>query len=125
MRFGMYSALEIGKVEFMEIIIMKKLINKSLALLMLTGVFLLEGCASTSNSQSLGEVIDDSVITTKVKSELAASEQTSAYEIQVETFKGVVQLSGFVDTLAEKQAASRITRDVIGVKDVENDLIIK
>ena len=87
--------------------------------------FLLVSCAGTSTNASLGQNIDDSVITTKVKAKLANSEKTSAYDIEVETFKGVVQLSGFIDSMEEKHAASRLTRDVAGVLDVENDLIVK
>lgn len=74
---------------------------------------------------STGEYIDDSVITTKVKSLLAADDFLKSFQIGVETFKGVVQLSGFVNSQNAVDKAVEITRSVKGVQSVKNDLIIK
>jgi osmotically-inducible protein OsmY len=82
-------------------------------------------CASTSQQESTGEYVDDSVITTKVKSLLAADDFLKSFEIGVETFKGTVQLSGFVGSQKAVDKAVEITRSVKGVKAVKNDLIVK
>ena len=78
----------------------------------------------TKNS-STGDHIDDSVLTAKVKSALIAASETKAHQINVETKHGVVQLSGFVDTAAAKNAATSVARSVTGVKDVKNELSVK
>ncbi|MGR9105769.1 MAG: BON domain-containing protein [Gammaproteobacteria bacterium] len=83
------------------------------------------GCAGTAIQPSTGEYLDDSIITSSVVSELAQSDDTSALSIEVETFRGVVQLSGFVDSANEKDAAARIAEGVAGVRRVENDIIVK
>jgi osmotically-inducible protein OsmY len=85
----------------------------------------LASCAGTRTKESAGEYVDDSVITSKVKAALVADPVTKAREISVETFKGVVQLSGFVGTAAEKEKASEIARKVKGVTDVRNNIIVK
>lgn len=72
-----------------------------------------------------GDYVDDSVITTKIKADLAASEHTSALAIHVETYKGTVQLSGFVDSDKESKTAESIAKKVKGVQEIENDLIVK
>jgi osmotically-inducible protein OsmY len=82
-------------------------------------------CASTSKQESTGEYVDDSVITTKVKSLLAADDFLKSFEIGVETYKGSVQLSGFVGTQEAVDKAGQIARSVKGVKSVKNDLIVK
>lgn len=86
---------------------------------------LLTGCAGSQTQASTGEYIDDTVITTKVKAALAKSPDTDALDIQVETFKGTVQLSGFVDGEDERIAATRIAADVNGVNRVENRLSLR
>jgi hyperosmotically inducible protein len=83
------------------------------------------GCASTRTSDSTGEFVDDTAITTKVKSALLKDDAVKSFEIRVETVKGVVQLSGFVDTDVQKSAASRDAYSISGVKDVSNNLILK
>lgn len=83
------------------------------------------GCGSTSKQSSTGEYIDDSVITTKVKSLLAKDDFLDSFQISVETYKGTVQLSGFVDSQQAVNRAVEITRDVSGVKKVKNDLVVK
>jgi osmotically-inducible protein OsmY len=82
-------------------------------------------CASTSNQESTGEYVDDSVITTKVKSQLAADDFLKSFQISVETYKSTVQLSGFVASNAAVDKAGEIARNVNGVKAVKNDLIVK
>ena len=82
-------------------------------------------CASTPKSSSTGELIDDSVITTKVKSLLAADVGLKTFQISVETYKGVVQLSGFVNSQADIDQAGKIARSVNGVVSVKNNLILK
>ena len=94
-----------------------------LVLILLIATFV--GCASTSKQESTGEYVDDSVITTKVKSLLAADDFLKSFEISVETYKGTVQLSGFVSSQQAVDKAVQITRSVKGVKSVKNDLIVK
>ena len=94
-----------------------------LMLLMLIGT--LAACASTSTRESTGEYVDDSVITTKVKSLLAGDDFLKSFQIGVETYKGVVQLSGFVNTKEAANKAAQIASGVKGVKSVKNDLVVK
>jgi osmotically-inducible protein OsmY len=82
-------------------------------------------CASTSKQASTGEYVDDSVITTKVKALLAEDDFLKSFQISVETYKGTVQLSGFVDAQKAVDKAVKITHSVKGVKSVKNDLIVK
>ena len=83
------------------------------------------GCASTTKHEGTGEYIDDSVITTKVKAEILEEPGLKSAEINVETFKGVVQLSGFVSSQASINRAAEIARSVKGVKSVKNDMRVK
>jgi osmotically-inducible protein OsmY len=92
-------------------------------LLMLIATFV--ACAPTSKQESTGEYVDDSVITTKVKSLLAADDFLKSFQIGVETYKGTVQLSGFVNSQKAVDKAVEITRSVKGVTSVKNDLIVK
>ena len=85
----------------------------------------LMACASTSKKESTGEYVDDSVITTKVKSLLAEDDFLKSFQISVETYKGIVQLSGFVNSRQAVDKASQIAYSVKGVKSVKNDLIVK
>jgi osmotically-inducible protein OsmY len=82
-------------------------------------------CASTRTRESTGEYVDDSVITTKVKSLLANDDFFKSFQISVETYKGTVQLSGFVDSQQAVNKAAEIVRSVQGVKSVKNNLIVK
>ena len=79
-------------------------------------------CSSTRTQQSAGEVIDDSVLTSKVKVALIDDPITKAGQINVETYRGVVQLGGFVDNAQQKDQATKVARSVTGVKEVRNDL---
>ena len=94
-----------------------------LVLILLLATFV--ACASTSNQEGMGEYVDDSVITTKVKSMLAKDDFLKSFQIGVETYKGTVQLSGFVDAEKAVDKAGEIARGVKGVKSVKNDLVVK
>ena len=83
------------------------------------------GCASTPTHEGTGEYVDDTVITTKVKTAILNEPTLKVAEINVETFKGVVQLSGFVSSQAAATKAVGVARDVGGVKSVKNDMQIK
>jgi osmotically-inducible protein OsmY len=83
------------------------------------------GCASTSKSEGTGEYVDDSVITTKVKAAILDEPMLKSAEINVETFKGIVQLSGFVGNQANIDKAVVVAQHVGGVKSVKNDMRIK
>lgn len=85
----------------------------------------LAGCASTAKKEGTGEYIDDTVITTKVKAAIFNEPTLKATEINVETFKGVVQLGGFVASQADINKAVQITRGVKGVVSVKNDMRLK
>jgi len=95
------------------------------SLILIMFIAALVACASTAKQESTGEYVDDSVITTKVKSLLAADDFLKSFEISVETYKGTVQLSGFVGSQQAVDKAVQITRSVKGVKSVKNDLIVK
>jgi len=94
-----------------------------LVLLMLIATFV--ACASTSKQSGTGEYVDDSVITTKVKTMLAADDFLKSFEISVETYKGVVQLTGFVDSQKAIDKAGEVAKGVGGVKSVTNNLNVK
>jgi osmotically-inducible protein OsmY len=83
------------------------------------------GCASTATQSGTGEYFDDSVITTKVKAAILNEPTLSSNQISVETFKGTVQLSGFVGSQAEIQKAGALAGDVKGVTSVKNDIKLK
>jgi osmotically-inducible protein OsmY len=93
---------------------------------MLAAVFaIMLGCASTSSKEGTGEYIDDTVITTKVKAAILNEESLKSAEVNVETFKGVVQLSGFVNSEADIAKAASVARGVKGVTSVKNDMRLK
>jgi osmotically-inducible protein OsmY len=94
-----------------------------LVLLMLIATF--AACAATRTHESTGGYVDDSVITTKVKSLLAEDDFLKSFQISVETFKGTVQLSGFVNSQKAVDRADEITRSVKGVQSIKNNLIVK
>jgi hyperosmotically inducible protein len=97
-----------------------------LALVLGTGSALLTtGCAGTADRESTGEYIDNSSITARVKSALASDDLVKAREINVESFRGTVQLSGFVSTSAEKAQAERVAKSVAGVENVKNNITVK
>lgn len=85
----------------------------------------LVACSSTPTQESTGQYVDDTAITAKVKAAIFNEPTLKSAEINVETFKGVVQLSGFVSTHADIQKAVAITQGVGGVKSVKNDMRLK
>ena len=101
----------------------RNIVIRCFVLLMLITTFV--ACASTRTQESTGEYVDDSVITTKVKSLLAADDFLKSFKISVETFQGTVQLSGFVNSQKAINKADEITRSVKGVKSIKNDLVVK
>ena len=94
-------------------------------LVLLMFVAALAACAATRTHESTGEYVDDSTITTKVKALLAEDDFLKSFQIGVETYKGRVQLSGFVNSQHAVDKAGEITRSVKGVKSVKNNLIVK
>ena len=83
------------------------------------------GCASTAKHEGTGEYVDDTVITGKVKAAILKEPTLKSAEINVETFKGVVQLSGFVSSAANESTAVKVATNVEGVKSVKNDMRLK
>jgi len=94
-------------------------------LLLFVMIAVFAACASTRTQSSPGEYVDDSVITTKVKSLLAADDLLKSFKISVETYKGTVQLSGFVNSQKAVDQAGQIVKSVQGVTSIKNDLIVK
>ena len=92
------------------------------AVLLAASVLFMTACSSTRTQQAPGEVIDDSLLTAKVKAALIDDPVTKAGQINVETYRGVVQLGGFVDTAESKSRATQVATAVTGVKEVRNDL---
>lgn len=95
------------------------------SLLIAAVLLALGGCAGSATKESTGELVDDTVITAKVKSAFVEDREVRARHINVETFKGVVQLSGFVSDAHESWKAAHLARNVKGVKAVRNDIAIK
>ena len=88
-------------------------------------VLSLIACAGSETSRSTGTYIDDKTISTKVEAKLAQDSITQAIQVEVETYNGVVQLSGFVDNAEIITRAEEIARNVDGVKDVKNNLNLR
>jgi hyperosmotically inducible protein len=95
------------------------------AVFIAASVLLAAGCGSTSNQESTGEYLDDSTITTKVKTAIFNEPTLKVLEINVETYKSVVQLSGFAKSEADISTASKVAQSVTGVKSVKNDMRLK
>lgn len=87
-------------------------------------LLVLSGCVGTATTKSVGERLDDSAISTKIKSSLLADRSTDGLDIEIEVFKGRVQLNGFADNQAEVARAEEIARSVKGVVELTNNLII-
>jgi len=83
------------------------------------------GCASTATQEGTGEYVDDTVITTMVKAAILGEDSLKSTEINVETFKGIVQLSGFVSSSADENKAVELARSVKGVKSVKDDMRLR
>lgn len=102
-----------------------KQLNRIFLFIAAVALMAMVGCASTSTSEGTGEYVDDSVITAKVKAAIFNEPSLKSAEINVETFKGVVQMSGFVGSQADINKAAEIARGVSGVTSVKNDMRIK
>jgi len=95
------------------------------SLLILLAIAVLAGCAATRTQESTGEYVDDSTITAKVKAAIFDDPALKVFQINVETFKGVVQLSGFVNSPEVVSRAAVVASRVSGVKSVKNNLLVK
>ncbi|MBC7182988.1 MAG: BON domain-containing protein [Marinobacter sp.] len=104
---------------------MERLLRSFPMLVMAMLLALFAGCASTETSSGTGEYIDDTVITTKVKAAIFNEPTLKSAEINVETYKGEVQLSGFVNSRSDIDTAVRVARGVKGVKSVSNNMELK
>ena len=104
---------------------MKQLIRFFSALFIALTLLTAVGCASTKTTEGTGEYVDDTVITSKVKAAFVNESTLSSAEINVESFKGVVQLSGFVNSNADITKAVSVARSISGVKSVKNDMRLK
>ena len=103
-----------------------KLIHKHIPILLISAVlFVIAACAATEKREGTGEYVDDSVITTKIKAAILNTPTLKVAEINVETFKGIVQLSGFVISREAANQAIEIARGIGGVKSVKDDMRIK
>jgi hyperosmotically inducible protein len=108
-----------------EQLIMKALLKNIPVFLVAIGLIFLVACTSTSHHESTGQYIDDSVITSRVKAAILADDSLKVAEINVETYKGVVQLSGFVSSMDAQYEAVKVAKNVGGVKSVKNDMHVK
>jgi osmotically-inducible protein OsmY len=97
----------------------------SILLLAAAAFTTLGGCASSATQESTGQYMDDTAITAKVKAAIFNDAALKSAEINVETFKGAVQLSGFVNSQADINKAVAVTRAVNGVRSVKNDMRLK
>jgi hypothetical protein len=106
-------------------LIIKALLKNVPMFLIATCLIFMVACTSTAHRESTGEYIDDSAITTRVKAAIVADESLKVAEINVETYKGVVQLSGFVSSMDAQYRAVKIAKEIEGVKSVKNDMHVK
>ena len=103
-----------------------KLIHKYIPMLLMSAVlFAIAACAATDKREATGEYVDDSVITAKIKAAILNTPTLKVAEINVETFKGIVQLSGFISSRQAANEAVEIARGIGGVKSVKDDMRIK
>jgi hypothetical protein len=113
---------EIGNKENnMKIKLAGLLLMTSLAALPLS---MMTGCAVTSGRESTGEYVDDKTMSTKIKTALVRDPEVKAHQVNVTTFRGTVQLSGFVDSQQQKDRATEIIKNMEGVKELHNDLVV-
>jgi osmotically-inducible protein OsmY len=102
-----------------------KTFQRTLSLLSIIAVAGTLGCAATTKSESTGQYVDDTAITAKVKAAIFEQPTLKSAEINVETFKGVVQLSGFVSSQDNVNTAMATAKTVNGVSSVKNDMRVK
>lgn len=100
-------------------------LRRAAAIALIATAATLTACASTKTSEGMGEYVDDTVVTTKVKAAMLNDPDLKSAEINVETFKGRVQLSGFVRSQADIDHATQLARGVKGVASVANDMRLK
>jgi hyperosmotically inducible protein len=113
------------KQSFIKNLANKQVLGLVLSLSVLPIVGALSGCAGDRYHQSTGEAIDDKGISMRVSSALSGDSQYKYEGVQVKTFKGTVQLSGFVDTQAQKSRAAELAKNVEGVRDLDNNITVK
>jgi osmotically-inducible protein OsmY len=101
------------------------LIKKISTLVFVALVASLSACAATETKESTGQYVDNSVLTAKVKAAIFNEPTLKSTEIGVETFKGEVQLSGFVSSIAQTNKAVEVAKSVPGVTSVKNDMRVK
>lgn len=118
-----YTSANCNRKQLIEAKSVKRKITNLLSYL--TIVVILSACAAFSGRETAGEYMDDASITAAVKNEFIKDPKLSAFQIHVETFKNQVQLSGFVDSQTESLRAGQIARDVQGVKDVRNNIVVR
>jgi len=99
--------------------------NVLVALAMVAAVPAMTACSATSQRESTGEYIDSSVVSAKVRTAIAKDEKLSIFDIDVTTYRNVVQLSGFVDSMELKNRATTVAKGVEGVREVRNNIEIK
>lgn len=104
---------------------MKRLSLIAAAAIAVTAVLGSAGCAVTSGQSSVGQYVDDSTITARVKTKMATDPTVSAMRIDVKTVNGTVQLAGFATSQAEKDAAGKMAAETPDVKSVRNDIIVR
>ena len=100
-------------------------LKRATAILAALAIATTVGCAATAKHESTGQYVDDTAITAKVKKDIFDEPTLKSAEINVETFKGVVQLSGFVRSQANINTAVVVAKNVNGVKSVKNDMLVK
>ena len=103
----------------------RNIFRRTATIAMLVAAAALGACGSTARHEGTGEYVDDTVITTKVKAAVFEDASLKSAEINVETFKGIVQLSGFVSSKDNIDKAVSLTRSVKGVTSVKNDMRLK
>jgi osmotically-inducible protein OsmY len=101
------------------------IVNRFLAVFIASAMLFALGCASTTTHESTGQYVDDTTLTTKVKAAIFNEPSLKVAQINVETFKAVVQLSGFVNSSAEIATAGSVARAVAGVASVKNDIRLR
>lgn len=122
--------IEVGNSRFFKTYVLIKsqglnIMNKFNMLVVFLLTMLIAGCAGGTTSESTGEYLDNYMLTTKVKTSILGDSRLKLLQINVESFKGVVQLSGFVDSASAATRAVELARTVKGVKSVNNSLIVK
>jgi osmotically-inducible protein OsmY len=99
--------------------------NSLVSAAVIVAMVALSGCAVGRGQETVGAYVDDTVITTQIKSRMAESKDVAASSISVETLNGTVMLSGFAKNATEKATAERIARDINGVRMVKNEIAIR